>query len=937
MKGNDDMVAVPTYSEIYRLLEGKNDAWEQIRPFIKLALLVAPGMVLGGVLSSTEILTTLGSGVTLMDTVDAVEAVFMSTKEKFKKKEVDSRDTFDKAKLCNTLLVFSAYFDTVRQENAEMWKMLKLEGLEAQWIIDKATGDYSSCQYLFGEDGLRILIQGNKYAEKLTEFYTLLNNRMQTFVEGFSWAEINENIWSKYPQKAVNNYCNQFLMLCKDSTSFRLWVGIQIMREYTKSLGEIADLIRLLIDEGSADGIYVRTPNKNMPNSRVIIKAKQAHLQNESIYGNASVRLMDIFVNYAATRTMGNCREEFSDVINAIRDSCESTPQRFFLLLGDYGVGKSSTLKMLASKYNNGRYVYVPLKDVLLYSNNDTIKSGIVEYCEVKYKLQFQLNGIQDEVVFLLDGFDEIQRIRDDKLEEERLFNQIKMLATYDNVRIVLSSRSTCFINNPHLLDAPTIYLKDFDEEQIGIWIDKWKKVYPDANMSISTQGLKERKLIKICKNKLILYMVARIYNDELKEAREYTKAYVYKCFFDWTIAGKFKEDTDYQSSSYIGTDKKNPQEYRRILQDIALVITQYGKNEIMKVSELKKQLELFQKVEIVDDLFTFSQHLFTRHFFTTKKEGEMVYVEFSLKSLREYAYAEKIYDILKEGVKENKSSLSLGDWYQLGRNKKVSEEVFVFLAELLSEERVEVLLRLGEQMRVRTLPLIADRQFQIFVEGIEDKEKAITNIAEGFYRSIVLATIAGIINNICYDLVMEKYPNRIAELQQVDCETIFSYCAYKSGKKRPYSHLYPVFMRFVHNITLKDTQANNIQYIGLSLKNFQITDSELFRGIIQSTDIENILWCNAHFNLMKMEGVKIHKGVIEHSSFDNCSINNIVFESVHFKDVSFDLLFSRTVKFVNCIFEDMIIENVLNNDTKNRMELNGVPTDELKQYFELE
>ena len=135
------MVTVPTYSEIYQLLEGKKGTWEQIKPFIKLALLVAPGMVLGGVLPASDILTTLGSGLTLTDTVDVVEAVFMSTKEMFKKKEVDSRDTFDKAQLCNALLVFSAYFDTLQQEDAEMWEMLKLEGPEAQWIIGKATED----------------------------------------------------------------------------------------------------------------------------------------------------------------------------------------------------------------------------------------------------------------------------------------------------------------------------------------------------------------------------------------------------------------------------------------------------------------------------------------------------------------------------------------------------------------------------------------------------------------------------------------------------------------------------------------------------------------------------------------------------------------------------------------------------------------------------
>lgn len=129
----------------------------------------------------------------------------------------------------------------------------------------------------------------------------------------------------------------------------------------------------------------------------------------------------------------------------------------------------------------------------------------------------------------------------------------------------------------------------------------------------------------------------------------------------------------------------------------------------------------------------------------------------------------------------------------------------------------------------------------------------------------------------------------------------------------------------------------NNIQYIGLSLKHLQIIDTELFRGIIQSTNIEKITWCNAHFNLMKMEGITVSKGVIESSSFDNCSLKNITFKSVYFRDVYFDFLFPKTIKFVACTFEKTFIGNIIDNDSNNWIELNGVQPDELKPYFDFE
>ena len=87
----------------------------------------------------------------------------------------------------------------------------------------------------------------------------------------------------------------------------------------------------------------------------------------------------------------------------------------------------------------------------------------------------------------------------------------------------------------------------------------------------------------------------------------------------------------------------------------------------------------------------------------------------------------------------------------------------------------------------------------------------------------------------------------------------------------------------------------------------------------------------------MKMEGITVSKGVIESSSFDNCSLKNITFKSVYFRDVYFDFLFPKTNKFVACTFEKTFIGNIIDNDSNNWIELNGVQPDELKPYFEFE
>lgn len=537
---------------------------------------------------------------------------------------------------------------------------------------------------------------------------------------------------------------------------------------------------------------------------------KQEYLQREPIYGNQNHVLADLFVHHSVLQTVGNETVRFESVIDAYKQSCHLSEPNMFLLLGDYGVGKSSSLKMLASKYNDGSFVYVSLKDVLVFSDN--IRDGIIDYCQRKHKFSFDFASLQEDLVLLLDGFDELQRIRNDSAEEERLFKQVQSLSQYDHVKVILSSRSTAFINSPHLLNHPTIYMSDFDDTQVDRWIRNWKKINQNKSTTISLNGLKERNLLEICRNKLILYMVARIYDDELLEARQYTKAYVYKCFFDWTIDGKFREDMEYVSDRYSGSEAYSKETYRRILQDIALVISQYSTNEIIEVGYLKEKLMVFQRQEINSEIFDFTQHLFTRHFFSTQKNKCHIYIEFSHKSLREYIYAEKIFGHLLQICSGKTMIDQIGDWYQFGRNQRLSKEVFEFLEELLSELSVDDLLKICGQMHNQSLVLLVARgEFKNYVDKISDLEKAILNITESYYRSLVLSVIAGIINHICYNQIRDKYPDRVVEAKLVSCEVIYKICDYYMGTSTLYFAMYPIFLRFVKYIQVSEKDIANV------------------------------------------------------------------------------------------------------------------------------
>lgn len=650
---------------------------------------------------------------------------------------------------------------------------------------------------------------------------------------------------------------------------------------------------------------------------------KQEYLQKEPIYGNPNHLLSDLFVHHAVLRTIGNDTVRFENMIDAYIQSCHSTEHKLFLLLGDYGVGKSSSLKMLASKYNDGSFVYISLKDVLIFSDN--IRDGIIDYCQRKHKFYFDFALLQQEIVFLLDGFDELQRVRNGTSEEEMLFRQIAALTQYDYVKVILSSRSTAFISSPHLLNYPTIYINDFDNPQIETWIKKWKIVNQHEPVTISLSGLKERNLLQICRNKLILYMVARIYNDELLETRQYTKAYVYKCFFDWTIDGKFREDIEYTYDRYNGSEKYSRDAYRRILQDIALIISQYSTNELIEVGLLEEKMREFQRQEINSSIFDFSQHLFTRHFFSTQKTKSQIYVEFSHKSLREYIYAEKIYNHLLQ-ISSGKTILDqMGEWYQFGRNQRLSKEVFEFLEDLLAELSSDDLLKIGKQMHMRSMILlVSNGYFKKYIDTISDHEKSILNISESYFRSLVLSVIAGIINHICYNLICKKNPEKIHEATLISCEVIYKICDYYMGMSKLYLGMYPTFLQFVKYIKVSEKEIANMQYLDMNLRSMEVIDGMLFRGIIQKSCIELVNWVNVDFSIMKFDNVKFNNGTIEQCTFESCMFNHVSFNNITFKDVLFDLIREGTVDFFDCIFEKTSVSHYLCGDNAKPIELEG-------------
>ena len=82
------MTEIPKFETICDLFEQKPNAWEKARPYLHLALMLAPGAVFGSFGTLAGTLGALDSGLTLSGAVELLENTLFHTKGLFRKKEV---------------------------------------------------------------------------------------------------------------------------------------------------------------------------------------------------------------------------------------------------------------------------------------------------------------------------------------------------------------------------------------------------------------------------------------------------------------------------------------------------------------------------------------------------------------------------------------------------------------------------------------------------------------------------------------------------------------------------------------------------------------------------------------------------------------------------------------------------------------------------------
>jgi len=246
------------------------------------------------------------------------------------------------------------------------------------------------------------------------------------------------------------------------------------------------------------------------------------------------------------------------------------------VLEGEMGVGKSSMMRVAAARLAQ-QYLVDRKRAPLLVAWQDIYKESdlskaILEQFAPNHRLQLPALRTEENLVFLIDGFDEMSS-HDATYVQDR-FGDLIALATGTGCTLVVSMRSSIATEGVRRLEAKheaqVIRLEPFDDATVRQWALRWQAAMQQTAVTgdrLLAASPRARSGDSVAHNPLLLYLVAR---DVLPKWREGepapSRARVLRTCIDRTIQGKL-------SSYHTGFPPEfKSGDYRLLLQEMAWV-----------------------------------------------------------------------------------------------------------------------------------------------------------------------------------------------------------------------------------------------------------------------------------------------------------------------------------------------------------------------------
>ena len=608
---------------------------------------------------------------------------------------------------------------------------------------------------------------------------------------------------------------------------------------------------------------------------------------------------------------------------------------RIILLLGQPGQGKSSFSKKFMFDYieqntDISEKVYLlRLRDI--GQVNHLLENPLVTIGSKLNQMIGYLPDLNKESILVLDGLDELTMKEqlvtstiDDFLE-----TLIQTLKDFPTLKIILTSR-TLYVNlekiNKKLKnDILTLHLKSFYLEHQLLWLDNYKKFYPDA--TLTDKILKElhkkstQHIIELIEQPILLHMITELNFSKDDLIKSTNRAKIYNEMFNSIIKRKGEDKKEHENLKGI-----QPADVRDLLRTIAFEIYK-SNHEYIHKSKLEKLPEIKEFYKNLDIKIENNEQfegilkgvLISFYFQEVKKDGDDDHadddnnnyaIEFLHKSLQEYLVAEKIFDeIFRLTEKDRKGKYFITDYtdvlkiiWELFSHKKISEEIKTYLIEILkNHENKEELNELAKRLSSFLVELF-EKDF-IYSFNLSEDTNPMQKSLNTFYGYwIILSNLGGNENYIHTD-----FKNKFAK--------------------------YLIDINMPLHIVDKGTYS-------LETDGFNLSYQKLNEIWLSKIDLDNSNLCNINLESSIVNFSTFNSSNIQKSNFKNCSLynaemhgsnlSNSDFTNANLRFVNFAHTNLTNVNFTNVILDNAFLQNVILTDTIfNNTQLNDIYIDD--------
>lgn len=521
------LIGKASFHEIYKFLKKKddNDILACFHRVFDAALLFFPSLMT----KDATLSTTLGFRTDLLSAKNVVGSLGTAVVEFFNGRKYEKYlEKYEEMQVANFLIIYAAYFDTMRELLPDMNGAIQLKNNERLILSKKAIEKYQarlgertendkSATVLFQElEFPRITEAQDDYMNRLALFYELLNTEFEKFYQTMVEFETISGPQRDYifavirtlPLLACDNYKKYQFTLMKEFPAFQVWVEREQFFAVQEKLEQInvgfhhlPEIIETYM-EHCTDSRILRCFGQYSQLYRGAVAASCLR-KDELSYNNGLLlpRMEDCFIpqKYKAINYISGLALDDEGIWSkqASQDNVElfivnvlehpDSLHRPVLILGHPGAGKSTLCNVLAANVLSREYhvIIVRLRDA---NADDTIAKQIEHQIERDLQLTLSWGDIvmastDKPLLIIFDGYDELLQARGkvyaNYIQQIAEFQESQCIARDKIVRCLVTSRFTLIGKASIPENSTVIRLCDFDDVQIK----RWCKIWNDHNI----------------------------------------------------------------------------------------------------------------------------------------------------------------------------------------------------------------------------------------------------------------------------------------------------------------------------------------------------------------------------------------------------------------------------------------------------------------------